>query len=225
MAQRLRDEIYEVLMQQIVSGEYSVGGRLPGEFALARSVGVSRPVLRQALARLRSDGLIRSRRGAGNFVIRREARSTLEFGPLQSIPDVHRCLEFRAALETAAARHAAALQDSAGLGEIGRSMEAMEKAVANGGPSVEPDFEFHLAIARATRNRFFVITLEALRAPVLFGIDLTRSLSKKPASQRLEDVCAEHRRIHEAIRDADAEAAGMAMARHVQAGISRLFNE
>jgi len=225
MAQRLRDEVYEVLMQQIVAGEYSVGGRLPSELTLAKAAGVSRPVLRHALARLRSEGLIRSRQGAGNFVIRREARSALDFGPLQSIPDVHRCLEFRAALESASARHAAALQDSAGLEEIERSMEAMEKAVANGAPSVEPDFEFHLAIARATRNRFFVISLEALRAPVLFGINLTRSLSKEPASQRLEEVLAEHRRIYEAMRDADPEAAGMAMARHVEAGISRLFNE
>jgi DNA-binding FadR family transcriptional regulator len=90
---------------------------------------------------------------------------------------------------------------------------------------VEPDFEFHLAIARATRNRFFVISLEALRAPVLFGINLTRSLSKEPVAQRLEQVLAEHRRIYEAIRAADADAADIAMARHVEAGTSRLFNE
>jgi DNA-binding FadR family transcriptional regulator len=57
------------------------------------------------------------------------------------------------------------LQDRAGLDEIARAMEAMEKALADGAASVEPDFEFHLAIARATRNRFSVISLEALRAP------------------------------------------------------------
>lgn len=225
MARRLREEVYENLVRQIVAGEYSVGGRLPSELALAKAAGVSRPVLRHALARLRSEGLIRSRRGSGNFLVRREAPGALEFGQLHSIPDVHRCLEFRAALESAAARHAAALQDGAGLDDIGRSMEALERAVAQGGPSVEPDFEFHLAIARATRNRFFVSTLEALRAPVLFGINLTRNLSKEPPSARLDEVLAEHRSIYEAIRGADAEAAERAMARHVEAGISRLFNE
>lgn len=225
MARRLCDEVYDVLMQKIAAGEYSVGARLPSELNLAKAAGVSRPVVRRALARLRDGGLIRSRQGAGNFVVRHEARGALEFGPLRNIPDVHRCLQFRAALESACARHAAALQDSAGLDEIGRAMETMEQAVANGAASVEPDFEFHLAIARATRNRFFVISLEALRAPVLFGINLTRSLSREPVAQRLEQVLAEHRRIYEAIRAADADAADIAMARHVEAGTSRLFNE
>jgi GntR family transcriptional repressor for pyruvate dehydrogenase complex len=225
MPRRLRDDVYKNLLQRIVAGEYSSSDRLPGEVALARSVGVSRPVLRHALARLRGEGVIRSRRGAGNFVVRRGAPSTLEFGPLENIPDVHRSLEFRVALESAAARRAAALQDQAGLAQIEQSMQLLEKAVAADGPSVEPDFEFHLAIARATRNRFFVITLQALRAPVLFGIHLTRSLSKRPPAQRLEEVLAEHRRIYRAIRNAEPDAAAQAMAQHVEAGISRLFNE
>ena len=100
----------------------------------------------------------------------------------------------------------------------------MERAIAAGGSSIEPDFEFHLSIARASQNRFFVTTLEALRSQVEFGIKLSRSFSERPLDERHRSVLAEHREIYEAIRAGDPERAKQAVARHLEAGIARLFS-
>ncbi len=220
---KLGDHVYEALVEHIAAGRYPVGSKLPAEIALARQFGVSRPVLRQALVRLRAEGLIAARQGAGNFVRRTNESRRLDYGPLQNIPDVQRCLEFRCGLESEAAARAAVVHDEEALRSIERAMAAMEQAVAAGGSSVEADFEFHVAIARATRNRFFVTTLEALRTQVEFGINLSRSFSTRPMRERLQSIVAEHRDIYEAIRDGDAERSQRAVTQHLEAGIARLF--
>ena len=223
-SQKLADQIYDALAAQIAGGRYPVGSRLPSEVDLARQLGVSRPVLRQALGRLRAEGLVTARQGAGNFIQRRNEPRRLEFGALQNLPDVQCCLEFRCGLESEAARHAAIVHDEDAIRSIALAIEAMERAIADGGSSIEADFEFHLSIARAARNRFFVTTLEALRPHVEFGINLTRSFSTTPMHDRLNSILAEHREIYAAIRDGDAEHAQRAVAQHLEAGIARLFS-
>lgn len=61
--------VYDELLLQITQGEYPIGSRLPSEPDLAKELGVSRATLRQALALLQDDGLIRNIHGKGNFVI------------------------------------------------------------------------------------------------------------------------------------------------------------
>jgi GntR family transcriptional regulator, transcriptional repressor for pyruvate dehydrogenase complex len=223
-SQRLGDQVYDALTAQIAAGRYPVGSRLPSEVVLAKQLGVSRPVLRQALGRLRAEGLVTARQGAGNFVHRRNESRRLDFGPLQNMPDVQRCLEFRCGLESEAARHAAIVHDDEAIRSIALALDAMERAVAGGGSSIESDFEFHLSIARAARNRFFVTTLEALRPHVEFGINLSRSFSTRPVHERLKSILAEHREIYAAIRDGDAALAQRAVAQHLEAGIAHLFS-
>jgi DNA-binding FadR family transcriptional regulator len=219
----LGERVYESLQLQIAEGRFPVGTRLPSELELAKQFSVSRPVLRQSLARLRSEGLISARQGAGNFVVRRNEATRLEFGPLQNIPDVQRCLEFRNGLEREAARRAALAHDADAIRSIALAMEAMERKIAAGGSSVAADIEFHLSIARAARNRFFVTTLEALSPHVEFGINLARSFSTRPMRERLDSVVSEHREIFEAIREGDADRAERAVTQHLEAGIARLF--
>src|SRR6266540_4819752 len=115
---KLGDHVYEALVEHIAAGRYPVGSKLPAEIALARQFGVSRPVLRQALVRLRAEGLIAARQGAGNFVRRTNESRRLDYGPLQNIPDVQRCLEFRCGLESEAAARAAVVHDEEALRSI-----------------------------------------------------------------------------------------------------------
>lgn len=222
-SKRLGDQVHEALVEQIAAGRYPVGSRLPSEFELAAVFGVSRPAPRQALGRLKAEGIITTRQGAGNFVLRRNESRRLEYGPLQNLPDVQRCLEFRCGLETEAARRAAIARNEDAIDGIARAIDAMERAIGAGGSSIEADFEFHLAIARASQNRFFVTTLEALRSQVEFGIKLSRSFATTPLNERLDSVLAEHREIHEAIRAGDPDRAKRAVALHLEAGIARLF--
>lgn len=217
----LADRVYRELLQAIKVGEYADRPRLPSETEMATRFGVSRPVLRQALQRLKQEGIIHAERGSGNFVAE-EQQTTLSFPPLESIPDVQRCLEFRLALESQAATIAAERRSEQNLARLQSAWERFRDAVVSGEGVVEADFDFHMAVADATNSQYYVLTLKALRPHIIFGINLVRTLSGK-ASGSKNQVLEEHEQVVRAIRASDPVAARDAMAIHLQAGIKRLF--
>jgi DNA-binding GntR family transcriptional regulator len=98
---RLADQVYGRLLEDIVSGSYEVGDRLPAEKDLASSFAVSRPVVREALTRLAADGLVSARQGAGTFITRLPPRQIVKLAPRASIAGILRVFEVRIALEGA----------------------------------------------------------------------------------------------------------------------------
>ncbi|MFP3271168.1 MAG: GntR family transcriptional regulator, partial [Paraburkholderia sp.] len=78
----LPDKIYGDILNQILEGEYKEGERLPTEHALAERFETSRPTVREALARLRADGIIVTRHGSGTTVARRPDPDVRRFAPL-----------------------------------------------------------------------------------------------------------------------------------------------
>jgi GntR family transcriptional repressor for pyruvate dehydrogenase complex len=218
----LGDQVYRQLLNAIKVGEFAGQARLPSEADMAAHFKVSRPVLRQALERLRASGIVTSKRGSGNFVVE-TVEPSFAFDPLLSIPDVQRCLEFRCAVEAKAAGTAARKRTKLQLEAIEKALHDFESVVASRQPAVEADIAFHMAIADATNNPFYVQTLKALRTHISFGIKLIQSLSSRPSAARLEGVIAEHQRIAQAIADRDIGAAELHMSGHLQAGIDRLF--
>lgn len=215
----LSDDVYERLRDLLGSGGFPRDSRLPAEVELARRFTVSRPVLRQALARLRAEGHVISRKGSGSYVLEAPRPASLSFGPLHSIPDMRAFLEFRCSLESEVAAHAARRADPGGVAEIRQALARLEEDVA----VLEADVAFHHTIARATGNRFFLTTLEAFREQMLAGIRLTRELAGRTDGERRPDITREHARIVQAIAAADEQAARHAMAEHLHGGIRRLF--
>ncbi|ALM86168.1 FadR/GntR family transcriptional regulator [Bordetella sp. N] len=197
--------------------------RLPSEDELSRQLGVSRPVLRQALARLRTEGWVYARRGAGNFVGKPPDLQSATFGPLHSIPDMRSFLEFRCLLEAESAACAARCGDPDLQDEITRRRRLLETALAQGEPGIEEDIAFHAAIAEASGNRFFSMTMTALAEQTRVSIKLIRELSAQPMVRRGVDVRNEHRAIDDAIRAGDPDAAREAMLKHLRGGLARLF--
>jgi GntR family transcriptional repressor for pyruvate dehydrogenase complex len=197
--------------------------RLPSEDELARTLGVSRPVLRQALARLRTEGWVYARRGAGNFVGKPPALQSATFGPLHSIPDVRSFLEFRCLIEGESAAGAARCTDRQNLDDIERRQRMLEAAWSRGEAGIEEDIAFHGAIAAASGNRFFTMTMAALAEQTRVAIKLIRELSPQPMVRRAVDVRMEHRAIGQAIKAGDDVAAREAMLDHLRGGMTRLF--
>lgn len=222
-APTLADQVYDQLLRQIVDERYPLHSRLPPEKALAQSCGVSRPVLRAALARLREDGIIASRRGSGSYVARQPDRQVMSFVPLGSITDIQRCYEFRIDVEGAAAGWAARRRDDDDMRALDRAHAHMDATYREQELGVDADHQLHLAIARATRNPFFVTVLESLAPQIGFGMKLSRSLTLLAAPGRQALVQDEHRAVIEAIRAQDAEAATRAMRRHITAARDRMF--
>lgn len=219
---RLADVVYDRLTRAIKSGAYGEEERLPTEHDLAAEFQVSRPIIREALKRLREQGLIYSRQGAGSFVRQTGMREPLGFGPLASIADLANCYEFRITLEPEAAAAAAERRDAAGLAAVTEALESMRDATARRRHREDADFAFHLAIARASGNRYYSTAMEALKDHIAVGMQF-HGASLKITPDGLAHVFAEHRAIYEAIRDHRPAEARSLMRRHLEGSRDRLF--
>lgn len=222
----LHDKVYGQMLALLGSPGFEPQARLPSEAALSQRLGVSRPVLRQALARLRDEGRLVSRKGSGSYVTEVLPQGApLAFGSLSNIPDIRAFLEFRCCMEGEAAARAAGGRTAAQLAHIQDCRQAFEQALGAGRDAVEEDIAFHEAVAQASGNRFFYMTVAALAPQTRFSIGLVRSLAGRPQGERLADVCREHAAIAEAIAAQDADGARTAMQAHLQGGIQRLFGQ
>jgi GntR family transcriptional repressor for pyruvate dehydrogenase complex len=219
----LADRVYRELLAMIIQGDLQEGDRLSTEQTLAEQFKTSRPTVREALSRLRADGIITSRQGAGTFVTRRPDPDLPRFMPLESLSDVRRCLEFRIVIEGGAAALAADMADEADLAQIQQALASLQTAVASQTLGVQEDFDFHMAIARASKNHFFVSVIASIQQHVVFGMNLLRNFSLSKSHDRLLGVQAEHVAVVQAIQQRDSAAAGAAMRRHLENTRLRMF--
>ena len=178
--------------------------------------------LREALQRLRDQGLIYSRRGAGSFVRSVGLKQPLGFGQLENVADLLNCYEFRLTLEPAAAACAAERHDDGTLDSIAQALELMRDATNRQSHREDADFQFHLAIARASENTYFATAMEALKDHIAVGMRF-HGASVKRETSGLAKVFDEHRCIYEAIRDGKADLAQSLMHQHLIGSRERLF--
>ncbi|MBV9813376.1 MAG: FadR family transcriptional regulator [Acetobacteraceae bacterium] len=206
------------LRAQILGGGLGPGTRLPTEQELAREAGVSRTVVREAVAAVRAEGLIVTRQGSGAYVAERTEQIAFRLpeGAIDSLQRVIGVMELRIGVETEAASLAAARRNADDVKRIVMALRAMEDAAKRGERSIVIDFDFHLAIADATRNdnfREFLDYLSRFFIPRNSVRQATTSLEAQTANAML--VAVEHRAILDAIRGRDTEAARAAMRAHL----------
>lgn len=218
----LVDKVYGELAERIANGDYAPDQKLPGEHELAGIFDVSRPVLREALGRLREDGLIYSRQGSGSFVQARAKALPLGFARVETIADIQRCFEFRISMESDAAHFAALRRSDDNLVKMETALGLLREATRKRKHREDADYAFHLAISEATNNHYFATSLNALKDHVAVGMKLHGQSLMGP-QPGLEEVFEEHSSIFEAIRDRDAEAARTAMRLHLESSRDRLF--
>jgi GntR family transcriptional regulator, transcriptional repressor for pyruvate dehydrogenase complex len=164
----LADEAYLRLSLQLDMNLWKAGDKLPTEKALAESLAVSRPVLREALARLKADGRIETRQGAGAFVADRNKLSAFRMDATrsdQSAAQTERdILELRQIVESGAAALAAERRTDDDLAAIRAALEGMHASLETRGDGSAHDDAFHNAIARATHNSQIAKFIEFLGA-------------------------------------------------------------
>ena len=227
-AKRLGDDLYRSLAAMIEQQDLPEGARLPGEIALAESFGVSRPTVRETLARMREEGLIASRRGSGSFVRRKGlleagAAPAPAYHAIDSFAEIKQNYVFRRAVEGEAALLAAACRTDAQLAAIARAIGQLDRTIAERAVGSDADFQFHVAVAAASGNSWFVATLQAMRAQIELIVDIARKLSLAKSHAHLIDVQSEHVAIHDAIRRGDGEGARTAMRQHLDRTCDRIF--
>ncbi len=212
----LTAELVARLTADITSGKLPPGSRLPTEQEMIAATGVSRTVIREAVAALRADKLVVTRQGVGAFVaeqVRRPFR--LEFDEKSSLQDVLNILELRTGIEIEAAGLAAERASAAQLKKIGERFGEIEAAIARGETAVDEDFAFHCEIADATGNPQFKRFLEYLGRFVIPRKTVWGSNPPLLSKSRLATFQREHGEILDAIRARSVKRARGAMQSHL----------
>jgi len=215
--------IYSDILNRIIEGEYKEGERLPTEHMLAERFATSRPTVREALAQLRADGIIATRHGSGTTVMRRPDPDVRRFAPLETLSDIRRCYEYRVVVESGAAALAAQKADDEDIAAIRREWDNLQTIVETSGIGAKDDFAFHMAVARASKNQFFITALSGIQEQMVFSMNLSRNLSLVKSIERQRIVQQEHLEVLEAIQARDAQRASQAMRDHLERAVSRMF--
>ncbi|MEW5421753.1 FadR/GntR family transcriptional regulator [Amorphus sp. 3PC139-8] len=225
---RLADQVYRQLRRSILQGEIAPGANLPGEIKLARVFQVSRPVVREAIGRLRTDGLVASRRGSGTYVAETVPEMEENVEPpealdLAAVRDALAELEFRMVIEAETAYLAAQRRGQDDLKAMEEALDAFAAALEEGRVARHFDRMFHRAIAEATGNARFVVALDALESERSPAELLMRHRLHFHPRDRGRAVLAEHRDILRLIRDQDSEGARRAMRNHLERARIRMI--
>ncbi len=218
----LSDAVFDRLQRAIKSGAYALNERLPTEHALAAEFQVSRPVVRDALQRLRDQGLIYSRRGAGSFVREQGIREPLGFGEMENLSDLQHCYDFRLTIEPEAAAMAAERHTPEALAKIKSALSLLRDATNRQAHRTDADFMFHLSIAQASTNPYFSTAMQALENHIAVGMRF-HGISLRSTSDGLQRVFLEHSAVFDAIARRDAESARNLMRSHLTTSRNRLF--
>lgn len=203
----LTNALVDRLVDAITGGALKPGDRLPTEKEMIAAYGVSKTVIREAVAALRSSGYVFTRHGVGTFVadFRRHRVFQIDRDDVDSIHEVVNVLQFRIAIETESAALAAEYATEDDLATIDAALSHFEEEAAAGGHAIDADFEFHRAIARATKNPLFVRFLDFLgsvaiprsRLGDITPVDAGEMHHRQ--KRYLRKLQSEHRRIQKAI--------------------------
>jgi GntR family transcriptional repressor for pyruvate dehydrogenase complex len=214
-ARSLVEEICQRIADDIAAGRLMPGARLPTEQEMMDAMGVSRTVIREAVASLRAGGLIATRQGIGSFVAEQPAQALFRIEPGQaaSLADVLHIMELRTAVETEAAGLAAERATRAQRHAIRKALDAIDAAIERGEPAITEDFAFHAVITDATGNPQFRRFLDFLGHFIIPRSSIRiRALNMR---SYLLSFQQEHRAIVAAIDARSPELAQAAMRSHL----------
>ncbi|THV21033.1 FadR/GntR family transcriptional regulator [Peteryoungia ipomoeae] len=221
----LTQRLAEVLRKAILAGQFPPGGKLPSEAQLSEAHGVSRTVVREAIAALRADRLVEARQGAGVFVLQppEAPAPSLGLGEIDParVSSMIELLELRTAVEVEAAGLAALRRSPAQEEVIHERHHAVLACLKAGQSTTEADFALHLAIAEATNNPRFREFLAMIGRNVIPRAALRDEDKEEDQTAYLQLIHDEHAEIVEAISAADEEGARDAMRRHLRGSQSR----
>ncbi len=207
------EHAYRRIRAAIQAGELKPGERLR-EMELAKSIGLSRTPVREALARLESEGLVAHDASRGIMV------AELDYSMVTELYYMREVLEGTAARLTA--RHASEVEISI-LEDLCLQYEGASK-MGNEAMLAASNRRFHDTLYRCSHNRYLVNMLTVLHdALSLLGSTTLRS------KERAAETLQEHRAVVDAVKGRDADAAELALRIHIRAAqkvrMQQLFTE
>ena len=220
---RLSEQVATRLIAEIKAGSFRPGEKFPSEAALAQQFGVSRTVIREALARLKYDGILDSRQGIGATVVGNAGKRTFRLDNIDEAKaiDIEHLFELRAVLDGDAAYLAAERRSDEHLQQLNQCLQGMAASVRDGGGGTEPDVKFHSIIAEASLNPYLSELMQFLNDKLENLIRKARNHSSSHPDLPLV-VQKEHEAIYKAIAEKNPAEARKAVLRHINNAGGRL---
>lgn len=223
--QSMTDFLYEQITNRIISGDYAPRTKLPPEEAIAQEFDVSRPVVRNALARLKKEGIVEARRGSGTTVVGDFGARRPSFGPVDSVDDLWKCFEFRLAFEPGVAAAAARNHTRPDIDRIAAALQRLLTFRSSDMQEVVAiDMDFHQAIVHASHNRFILGTYEAWRPQIQFTSSMSANLSQAAPALRQKRIVSDHEAVFRNITDRRPADAAEAMTAHITSARDTVFH-
>ena len=218
--QRLYHTVANKLLEMIDSGVFPPGSRLPGERELAKRFGVSRVSIREAEIALQAQGRVEIKVGSGVYVL---DQTNL---PIYGLPKVgpFELTEARALYEGESAALAASMITDQELDHLQHLIDVMNEKVKDELSPDEADAEFHLTIARSTKNHAILFVVDSLWKMRREAAQLQQVYATACAKDNT-DHKNEHEDILQALRNRDSSAARTAMRGHFSRLIDALLTE
>ena len=219
-APNLPSQVARLISDEILAGRFRMGDRLPTEREFAESFGVSRNVVREAIAKLRFEGAVETRQGVGVFIVGEEPRSVLRIDAeiLRDRSLLSSLFELRAIIEVEAAGLAAARRTRKDLVEIKNALHALDSERFDS--SVDADIDFHRAIVQAASNvyvaTFINFIWEHVRTSIAKANLQLNHATRGPINRK------EHTAIYDAIKEGNGDRARECMRAHIANAMGRL---
>lgn len=221
----LSNQLVKEIGERITSGRYGRGEKLPTEQELIAEFGVSRTVVREAIANLKAKGLVETQQGVGAFVLKDMPLNAfrIEEENLGVLEEVISVMELRLSIELEVAALAAIRRSDADLESMRTALDALSAAIPQSEGSIQADLQFHRAIAISTKNKHFLAIFNYLGEVLIPRARMqTYRLNGDTPQEYLQRINNEHRQIYTAIENQDPDGARAAMRLHLGGSRDRL---
>lgn len=218
---RASEEIYFQIRQLIMDGEIKAGDRLPSERKMMEMMQRSRPTIREAMRMLEREGYIKTIPGSSGAVVQecsvdnavQSLENIIQFQKLT----IENILEFRMIDETQAAKLAAIRRTDEDIIMMQEILQKAESCLEFPQQFIDFDVQFHIQIAKASKNEMFCIMLQVCRN--IIGLSLMDKLtigSVEMKKNKCINILKAHKAIFEAIKNRDENSASSEMHKHLK---------
>lgn len=214
----LSEQVYQLIEEQIINGNYLVGDKLPTEKQLTEFYKVSRTVIREAIKALKEKGWVETRVAKGSFVISNFSKSmqssfdaAVRMEPEDGFDNL---LQLRSIFEPEVAALGAANACEENLKTLRNAIELMEKALEDNNnveEFIRGDSAFHVALAESTKNRLIIMIITSI-IDIMHDFQIYHFSRVKNGGQRSNNC---HKRIFDAIEKHDSDSARTTMSEHI----------
>ena len=216
----IKNQVFQQLRDQIISGVWAPGSKLPSENELCKQLGVSRVSVREVIHRLAALDIVETRQGEGTFVKKISSAACLNNVLLPALilgkRDLVEVLEYRKIMEVGAIEMAVENATQEDIDKLEEIMVRMDSDDSEEKRFALDDLVFHMTIARATKNQLIITDNDIIRDILNVSMkDIVHNLGRRDGKYY-------HHKILDALKRRDKQAAVDLMREHVITTIERI---